>query len=252
MIGVFSALDGLLFYFFWEAMLIPMFLIIGVWGGPRRVYATLKFFLYTFLGSVFMLVALIYMLLKTGDFSIAAFHDAAAHRHRADVDLLRVPRGLRGQDSDGAGAHLVAGCARRSAHRRFGGAGGHHAEDGRLRLPALLAAHHARCLARIRLAADRAVADRRGLHRLRRAGADRHEEAHRLFVDRAHGLRHAGFVPGVRHRRRHRNACRARAWASMAPWCRWCRTASSPARCSCAWASCTTACTRARSAPTAA
>jgi NADH-quinone oxidoreductase subunit M len=74
MIGVFSALDGLLFYFFWEAMLIPMFLIIGVWGGPRRVYATLKFFLYTFLGSVFMLVALIYMLLKTSDFSIAAFH----------------------------------------------------------------------------------------------------------------------------------------------------------------------------------
>jgi NADH-quinone oxidoreductase subunit M len=75
MIGVFSALDGLLFYFFWEAMLIPMFLIIGVWGGPRRVYATIKFFLYTFLGSIFMLVALIYMLLKTGDFSIAAFHE---------------------------------------------------------------------------------------------------------------------------------------------------------------------------------
>jgi len=74
MVGVFSALDGLLFYFFWEAMLIPMFLIIGVWGGPRRVYATFKFFLYTFLGSVFMLVALIYMLMKSGDFSIAAFH----------------------------------------------------------------------------------------------------------------------------------------------------------------------------------
>jgi NADH-quinone oxidoreductase subunit M len=74
MIGVFAAMDGLLFYFFWEAMLIPMFLIIGVWGGPRRVYATLKFFLYTFLGSVFMLVALIYMLLKTSDFSIGAFH----------------------------------------------------------------------------------------------------------------------------------------------------------------------------------
>jgi NADH-quinone oxidoreductase subunit M len=78
MIGVFSAMDALLFYFFWEAMLIPMFLIIGVWGGPRRVYATLKFFLYTFLGSVFMLVALIYMYLKTvtltgGDYSIGAF-----------------------------------------------------------------------------------------------------------------------------------------------------------------------------------
>ncbi len=74
MIGVFAAADALLFYFFWEAMLIPMFLIIGVWGGPRRVYATIKFFLYTFLGSVFMLVALIYMYTKTGDYSIAAFH----------------------------------------------------------------------------------------------------------------------------------------------------------------------------------
>ncbi len=73
MIGVFAALDSLLFYFFWEAMLIPMFLIIGVWGGPRRVYATLKFFLYTFLGSVFMLVALIYMYLKAGEYSIAGF-----------------------------------------------------------------------------------------------------------------------------------------------------------------------------------
>jgi NADH-quinone oxidoreductase subunit M len=59
MIGVFSALDGLLFYVFWEAMLVPMFLIIGVWGGERRVYATVKFFLYTFLGSVLMLVAFI-------------------------------------------------------------------------------------------------------------------------------------------------------------------------------------------------
>ena len=72
MVGVFSAMDALLFYFFWEAMLIPMFLIIGIWGGPRRVYATIKFFLYTFLGSVFMLIGLIYMYLKTGDYSIAA------------------------------------------------------------------------------------------------------------------------------------------------------------------------------------
>src|ERR1700726_315975 len=71
MIGVFCATDALLFYFFWEAMLIPMFLIIGIWGGPRRVYATLKFFLYTFLGSVFMLVALIYLYLKSGGYSIA-------------------------------------------------------------------------------------------------------------------------------------------------------------------------------------
>src|SRR6202521_2249897 len=72
MIGVFSAMDSLLFYFFWEAMLIPMFVIIGVWGGQRRVYATLKFFLYTFLGSVLLLVALIFLYLKAGDYSIAA------------------------------------------------------------------------------------------------------------------------------------------------------------------------------------
>ena len=73
MIGVFSALDGLLFYVFWEAMLVPMFLIIGVWGGERRVYATIKFFLYTFLGSVLMLVAFIYLYGKTGGFDLFGF-----------------------------------------------------------------------------------------------------------------------------------------------------------------------------------
>ncbi len=73
MVGVFAATDALLFYVFWEAMLIPMFIIIGIWGGPRRVYATIKFFLYTFLGSVFMLVALIYMHLQSGSFEIATF-----------------------------------------------------------------------------------------------------------------------------------------------------------------------------------
>jgi len=76
MIGVFAALDAILFYVFWEAMLVPMFLIIGIWGGPRRVYATIKFFLYTFMGSVFMLIALIYMYSKpeSASFSILDFH----------------------------------------------------------------------------------------------------------------------------------------------------------------------------------
>ncbi|MEW8692557.1 MAG: proton-conducting transporter membrane subunit, partial [Candidatus Thiodiazotropha endolucinida] len=74
MVGVFSALDAMLFYVFWEAMLIPMFLIIGIWGGANRVYATIKFFLYTFLGSVFMLVALIYMYFQSGSFDILGFH----------------------------------------------------------------------------------------------------------------------------------------------------------------------------------
>ena len=74
MIGVFSALDAMLFYVFFEAMLIPMFLIIGIWGGPRRVYATVKFFLYTFLGSVFMLVGLIWLYLQSGSFEILDYH----------------------------------------------------------------------------------------------------------------------------------------------------------------------------------
>src|SRR5688500_11297264 len=71
MFGVFAAADALLFYVVWESMLIPMFLIIGTWGGERRVYATVKFFLYTFLGSVLMLVALIWLCLQGGSYEIA-------------------------------------------------------------------------------------------------------------------------------------------------------------------------------------
>ena len=67
MIGTFAAMDAMLFYVFWEALLIPMFVIIGIWGGPNRVYATIKFFLYTFLGSVFMLISLLYMYMHAVD-----------------------------------------------------------------------------------------------------------------------------------------------------------------------------------------
>ena len=83
MVGAFSALDAILFYVFWEALLIPMFLIIGIWGGPRRIYATVKFFLYTFLGSVLMLVALLYLYSEAGSFAI--------------LDLHRLPLGLTAQ-----------------------------------------------------------------------------------------------------------------------------------------------------------
>jgi NADH-quinone oxidoreductase subunit M len=73
--GVFSSLDAILFYVFWEASLIPMFLIIGVWGGPNRVYASIKFFLYTLLGSLLMLVAFIYLYqISGGSFSILDYH----------------------------------------------------------------------------------------------------------------------------------------------------------------------------------
>ncbi|MFN0185068.1 MAG: NADH-quinone oxidoreductase subunit M [Aquabacterium sp.] len=75
MVGVFSALDGLLFYVFFEATLLPMYIIIGIWGGPRRVYAAFKFFLYTLAGSLLMLLALIYLYYKSGgSFDILAWH----------------------------------------------------------------------------------------------------------------------------------------------------------------------------------
>ncbi|MCQ8897220.1 NADH-quinone oxidoreductase subunit M [Limnobacter humi] len=74
MIGVFSATDGLLFYVFFEATLIPMYIIVGIWGGPNRIYAAFKFFLYTLLGSLLTLVAIIYLQSKSGTFEIAAWH----------------------------------------------------------------------------------------------------------------------------------------------------------------------------------
>ena len=79
MVGMFCALDFVLFYMFFEGVLIPMFLIIGVWGGPRRVYAAFKFFLYTLLGSVLMLLAI-----------LAMYFIAGTHRH-PDADALPVP-----------------------------------------------------------------------------------------------------------------------------------------------------------------
>ena len=72
--GIFCALDGVLFYVFFEASLIPMYLIIGVWGGPNRVYAAFKFFLYTLFGSLLMLLALIYLFLQSGSFNILDWH----------------------------------------------------------------------------------------------------------------------------------------------------------------------------------
>lgn len=76
MIGVFTSTDGLLFYFFFEATLIPMYIIIGVWGGANRIYASFKFFLYTFFGSLLTLVAIIYLYNKTGSFNILDWHQA--------------------------------------------------------------------------------------------------------------------------------------------------------------------------------
>ncbi|MDH5592020.1 MAG: proton-conducting transporter membrane subunit, partial [Gammaproteobacteria bacterium] len=77
MIAVFAALDAILFYVFFEAMLIPLFLVIGIWGGPNRVYATIKFFLYTLFGSVFLLLALLYLHHVAGSFSILDYQQVS-------------------------------------------------------------------------------------------------------------------------------------------------------------------------------
>ena len=118
-----------------------MFLIIGIWGGQRRVYAAFKFFLYTLLGSVLMLAAILSMISVAGTSArsptLMAYHFDAGGPDLAVAGLLRL---VRGEDADVAGAHLAAGRPRRGADRGLGDPGRHPAEDGRVRLPALLAA----------------------------------------------------------------------------------------------------------------
>lgn len=88
MLGVFCALDLVLFYVFWEAVLIPMYFLIGIWGHERRIYAAVKFFLYTFAGSVLMLLGIVYLYLSTGSFSLVQLQDpgSAAHASLAALD----------------------------------------------------------------------------------------------------------------------------------------------------------------------
>src|SRR5512136_1365050 len=70
MLGVFVALDLFLFYIFWEFTLVPMYFLIGIWGGPRRIYAAIKFFLYTMAGSILMLLAILFVGIRAGTFSV--------------------------------------------------------------------------------------------------------------------------------------------------------------------------------------
>ena len=189
MIGVFCALDLVLFYLFFEGGLIPMFLIIGVWGGTRRVYASFKFFLYTLLGSVLMLLAMMAMYWHAGTTDIPTLLTHKFPARHAVVAVARLLRLVRGEDADVAGAHLAARRARRGADGGLGDPGRHPAEDGRLRLPALLAADVPAGEPGVRAAGVRALGHRHHLHLAGGAGAGGREEADRLF-----SVAHMGFV----------------------------------------------------------
>ena len=140
MVGTFVAQDLFLFYLFWEAMLIPMFLIIGIWGGERRIYATLKFVLYTAFGSILMLAAVIYLVysLQTTSgvtsFAFADLYRARAAAAGADGAARRLRAVVRDQGADRAVPHVAARRARRGADGGLGDPRRRAAEDGHVRL----------------------------------------------------------------------------------------------------------------------
>ena len=140
MIGVFVALDTFLFYIFWEIVLVPMYLIIGIWGGANRIYATIKFVLYTLVGSLLMLVAILATAFAyqaahggswAGAFDFEKLRDFARRPASRRPPARRVPRvlpGVRDQGPDVPVPHLAAGRPRRGADRRLGDPRRGHAE----------------------------------------------------------------------------------------------------------------------------
>ena len=175
LVGVFLAQDLFLFYVFWELCLVPMYFLIGIWGHDRRIYATVKFFLYTFAGSVLMLAAIIFLYNKTQTFSYSSILDMLA-----SGKLLFTP----GEQMLLFLAFFVAFAIKvplfplhtwlPDAHVEAPTAKVHHAglgdaEDGHLRNPALLPADVSECRARLR-ALDRRARHHR--HHLRRSGRD--------------------------------------------------------------------------------
>ena len=140
MMGVFVALDFFLFYVFWEVMLLPMYFLIGIWGGPRREYAAIKFFLYTLFGSVLILLAMLGCTITTRRRTFdmtklaanASGYSLNLPAHRLDRPVHR----LRDQDSGLSVPHLAARRSRRGAHRDQRDPGRRAAQDGHLRHPA--------------------------------------------------------------------------------------------------------------------
>ena len=205
MIGVFCALDLILFYLFFEGGLIPMFLIIGVWGGKRRVYRELQVLPLHAVGLRAHAARHDGDVLARGDDR----HPHAPHpqvpRRHAVVAVARLLRLLRGEDADVAGAHLAARRACGGADRGLRDPRWGPPEDGWLRLPALLAADVPDSEPGVRAPRVRTLGRRHRLHLAGRPGAGGREEADRLFLRRPYGLRHHGHLQlhGAGRRRRH-------------------------------------------------
>ena len=151
MLGVFVALDLFLFYVFWEVSLFPMYFVIGIWGGPRRIYATVKFVIYTLVGSLLMLVAILAVAIAYAAAGNDFTFSYEALRGFAYTDTLQAARlhrllpGLRDQGADVAAPHLAARCARRGPDGRLDHPRRRPAQARRLRVPALQPAAPAGC-----------------------------------------------------------------------------------------------------------
>jgi len=134
LIGVFTSLDLFLFYFFWEATLIPMALLIGIFGHERKVYAAVKFFMYTMIGSVFMLAAILWLYAHTGSFDFVVIRDQIA---RGAVAVPWILPGVCGEGSAVSFSYVAARCTRGSTDRGVRAAGWRLAQDGDVRTAAL-------------------------------------------------------------------------------------------------------------------
>jgi len=144
MLGVFMALDFFLFYMFWEVMLVPMYFLIGVWGSDRRLYAAIKFFLYTLVGSVIMLLGILALYFKAGasTFEIPTLLASASQfdTHWQVLPVLGILLRVRDQGADVPVPYVAARCAYGSAHGRLRHPGRSFAEDGHVRVHSLFAA----------------------------------------------------------------------------------------------------------------
>ena len=218
MIGAFVSLDALLFFFFWEVMLVPMYFLIGIWGGGRRLYSAIKFFLYTLTGGVVMLLGILavyfYAHSVTGvyTFDIPRFHELTIPAGAADLDLpgllLRVCR----EGPDVPAPHVAAGRTHRRTNRRVRHPCRGDAQDGRLRVPAFQSSGVARGIAPVRAGHGRACDCRHHLRRARRAGAERLEASGRVFEREPHGHGDSRHVHAhtAGHLRQHRPPAQSR------------------------------------------